>query len=91
MAEIPTPGAAGPNVSTPAFPSNAFAITPNDADTFASPVSVFVGGAGAVRVIPAGGSTPVTFSGLGAGAMLPCRVKAVYSTSTTATSLVAVY
>lgn len=91
MPVIATPGAAGPNASTPSYPSNAFAITPADADTFASAVSVYVGGAGNVRCVPAGGSSPVTFVGLAAGQMLPVRVTAVYNTSTTATNLMAVY
>jgi hypothetical protein len=74
----------------PAFPSGAIAITPSDADTFLQPVAVYVGATGNVAVTPASGGANVTFVGLPAGAMVPCMVRAVLSTGTTATSLIGV-
>jgi hypothetical protein len=77
----------------PMFPGGAKAITKSDTDTFSSPVTVHVGGAGVVRVVPeyngnAGATVDFTVP---AGGLVPCRVWAVYSTGTTATVMVAVY
>lgn len=74
----------------PAFPSGAVAITPADADTFLKPVAVYVGGTGNVAVTPANGGADVIFVGVPAGTMVPCMVRAVLSTGTTATSLIGV-
>lgn len=71
------------------FGYHAKAITPADADVYDRDFYVYVGGDGNVAAVPAGSNTPVTFSGLKAGSVLPCKVKAVYSTNTTATLLVA--
>ena len=75
----------------PAFPGGALALTPSDADTFPVPVTVYVGAAGNVAVLPWNGGAAVTFVGLPAGSVLPCRVAGVLSTGTTAASLVGVY
>ncbi len=75
----------------PFFPSGAKAITKSDTDTFAIPVALYVGVTGNVVVTPANGVTDVTFTGVPAGAMLPVMVKAVKSTSTTASGFVAIY
>lgn len=93
MAVVTTPN--DTNDSSTDFPDGmAKAITPNDADTFASPVRVYVGGAGNVAVRPwnSGASgAAVTFTAPAVGSMLPVRVIAVLATGTTATNLVACY
>lgn len=91
MAEISCPNPSNPGPVVPVFPGGAKAITPADADTFAVPVAVYVGVTGNVAVTPANGGANVTFVGVPAGAVLPIMVRAVLSTGTTATSLVACY
>lgn len=95
MAVINLPYGVAPKDEVPMFPSAAFAITPSNDDTFATPVSVYVGGAGTVRVIPfasAGEDSPTTVDfEVPAGGMIPVRVAAVLSTGTDATLLVGVY
>tara|TARA_Y100000310_G_scaffold339155_1_gene430953 strand:- start:202 stop:669 length:468 start_codon:yes stop_codon:yes gene_type:complete len=51
---------------------------------------LYVGGAGNVRVLTAG-SDDVTFTGVNAGTFLPIQVLRVYSTSTTATTILALW
>jgi len=76
-------------LDSPAF--NAAAVTPNDgADLPTDARSLFVGGAGNIQVTTTGGDT-VTFIGVLAGSILPVRVSRVWSTSTTATNIVALY
>lgn len=75
--------------------TDAIAVTPSDTvdipTTPAKPVrAVWIGGAGNLRVDTADG-TDVTFTGCLAGSLIPISVTRVYSTSTTATSIVAVY
>lgn len=65
------------------------AITKSDADVYDRGFYVYVGVAGDVAVLPEGSATSVTFAGMQAGCVLPCKVKAVLSTGTTASSLVA--
>ena len=75
-----------PNSNTPLYPTAAQTLTVADQDL---PVgAIYVGGGGAVSVIPADGSTAVTFSGLSAGQMVPVLVKALRASGTTATNLV---
>ena len=77
------------SIEAPAF--RAAAVTPNDsADLAATSRALYVGGAGNVRVTTAGGDT-VTFTGVPAGAILPVRVRRVFSTSTTATTILALW
>lgn len=52
--------------------------------------ALYVGGAGDVKVVTVGGST-VTFTGVPAGTILPVTVVRVFSTLTTATSLVGMW
>jgi len=74
-----------------AFPDRAVAITPHATDVFSAPVSVFVGVAGTVTIVPAGQpSTTVQFT-MPAGSIVPCRAIAVRASGTAATGLVAVY
>ncbi|NNH59461.1 hypothetical protein HLI01_22255 [Rhizobium laguerreae] len=77
------------NVVDPA--SNAAAVTPNDStDLTYTSRAIYIGGAGNLAVIMAGGQT-VTFTGVLAGAVIPIRASRVMSTNTTATSIVAVW
>jgi hypothetical protein len=71
--------------------SNAVAVTPHDStDLSQTSRALFVGGAGNLVAVMAGGST-VTFTGVVAGSILPIRVTRVNSTNTTATSIVSIY
>lgn len=74
------------------FPANdAAAVTPNDTTQLSFVTrGLYVGGAGNVAVLMASGQT-VTFVGVPAGTVLPIRIARVNSTSTTATSIVALY
>ena len=91
MGVVATPNNSNMQPALPGFPGAAFAITKSDSDTFAQPVTVFVGGAGDVAILPANGGAAVTFKGLPAGSVVPCRAIAVMSTNTSATDMVAVY
>lgn len=90
----------GPDVGAQAKPqltstepiSSAAAITPNNGVTFTTRCrAIFVGGAGNLTIDVADGGTNLAFNGLTAGTILPVRTKRVYSTGTTATSLVCLY
>lgn len=71
---------------------NLAAVTPNDSTDLAYVTrAVYVGGAGNMVVTPAGGGSNVTLVGIPAGSILPIRVSRILSTSTTATSIVALY
>ena len=91
MATITLSNPSNPSAILPVLPSGAAAITPNDADSFSGPVSVYVGTTGDVAVRPANGGAAVTFVGVPAGAVLPVRVIGVNATGTTASNLIAVY
>lgn len=92
MAKIQLSSPTNITSGVPVFPFGAIAITPSDADTFSEPVSVYVGVAGNVAVIPGNGvGGSVTFVGVPAGSVLPCQVRTVLATGTTASSLVAIY
>lgn len=70
--------------------SNAAAIT-EDNDTDLTQVGVvYVGGDGDVKVTTINGQT-VTFKNMAAGTFLPCVVKRVFDTDTTAVDLVLCY
>ena len=73
------------------FPRNAVAITKSDTVDLPTEMVIYVGVAGDVRVIPAGGNAPITFTGLAAGSAVPVMVTRVLSAGTTASSLVGVY
>jgi hypothetical protein len=77
----------------PQYPAGAFAITGNDSVNLQNPCVVYVGsiaGGAAVKVTTANGDT-VTFNGLVAGTIIPVQVIRVWSSVTTATSLVGIY
>lgn len=90
MATIATPNPTSASGAAPVAPDNAQIITPNDTDTFASAVEVYVGGAGIVSCVPAGGNAALVVT-VPAGGFVPFRVSQVRATGTTATLLVAVY
>lgn len=69
---------------------NGAAITPNDSTTINTTRGLYVGVTGDVKVDLAGGDT-VTFVGLAAGIIHPISATRVYSTGTTATSVVGLY
>lgn len=70
---------------------NAFGITGNDgADLAQVTRGLYVGASGNVKVTLVGGDT-VTFVELAVGVIHPLRITRVWSTGTTATSIVGVY
>lgn len=70
---------------------NAAAVTPNDStDLTTTARALWVGGAGDVSVITAGGDT-VTLEGAAAGGIIPVCVSRVRATGTTATDIVALW
>lgn len=80
----------GETLTSPA--DNAVAVTPhNSTDLTYASRALYVGGAGNLSVEMVGGQSAVVFSGVPAGTILPIRVTRVNSTSTTATSIVAIY
>ncbi len=90
MATIATPNITAVSPSCPALPNGALAVTPSDTDTFAVPVSIYVGGAGIVTCTPVNGNAAVAIT-MAAGSVIPFRVSAVKATGATATLMVAVY
>jgi hypothetical protein len=74
----------------PMFPGGARTVTPSDTVNLSYPSVIYVGVGGNVQVTTAQGDQ-VTFVGLLAGQIIPVQVIRVWSTSTTATSLLAIY
>jgi hypothetical protein len=69
---------------------HAFAISPDNSNELSfSTRGIYVGVSGDLKVDLIGSGT-VTFVGLAAGVIHPLRVKKVYATGTTATSIVGV-
>lgn len=74
------------SITGPAF--HGFAVTPNDgAELPEMTRALYVGATGALHVLLASGAE-VTFAGVAGGTMLPIRVRKVFATGTTATSIV---
>jgi hypothetical protein len=70
---------------------NAFAVTPNDStDLTISTRGIYVGSSGALKVTTVRGDE-ITFTNLAAGIIHPIRVARVWSTGTTASSIVGVF
>jgi hypothetical protein len=76
--------------TTVVFPIKAVAITPSDT-TILDACAIYVGVGGDVAVMPAGGTSAVTFKNAPAGSVIPLTVVKVMSTNTTATNMVGVY
>jgi hypothetical protein len=74
----------------PMFPGGAKTVTPSDTVNLTYPSVIYVGVAGNVQVTTAQGDQ-VTFNGLLAGQVIPVQVIRVWSASTTATNLLAIY
>ena len=70
--------------------TNGVAVVTSDITSFI-PSALFVGVAGDVAVMFAGGGTPVVFKNVPAGAFLPINVVQVYATNTTATDIVRLF
>ena len=70
---------------------SAVAVTPHDSNDIDVTRSLYVGGAGNIKVDMHETGTAVTFEGVLAGSILPLRVSRVYSADTTATLIVALY
>lgn len=72
--------------------NHAEAVTPHDSTNFTAGACeyLYVGGAGVLVVVLVGGAT-VTFAAVPAGTTIPVRAIRVNATSTTATSIVALY
>ena len=79
--------AANSHGSTPT--SSAFAITPSDTvDLDVAVRGIYVGAGGNLRVLLEDDTSPVTLVGVITGVIYPLRVRRVYSSSTTASSLI---
>lgn len=77
---------------TTTMPDNAIALDVSAADAeFPFPVHIWVGGAGNVKVVPANAVSGNVTITMPAGMPIPFRVRAVISSGTTATALIAVY
>jgi hypothetical protein len=78
---------------TTAFPTRAKAVVKSDVVKFSVPSTIYVGGAGTVRVLPWNAereADTVDFV-MAAGAILPVQVKKVLESGTNATSMVRVF
>lgn len=78
----------GQSVDSPA--KRAFAITLSDSDQSIATRAIYVGSGGDIKVDTVDGDT-VTFTAVPQGTILPIRARRVYSTGTTASSLVGMY
>lgn len=65
-------------------------VVPSDVAFIENTRSLYVGGAGNVKVTLLSG-VDITFSGVGAGTFMPIQVTRVFATGTTATLIVALY
>ena len=74
----------------PMFPGGAKTVTPSDTVNLSYPSVIYVGVGGNVQVTTAQGDQ-VIFVGLLAGQVIPVQVIRVWSTSTTATTMLAIY
>ena len=78
-----------PGLTSPGI--DAFAVTPSNGNDLPQVTrALYVGGAGSVRVELVSGSE-ATFEAMQAGIMYPLRVRKVFSTGTSAQSLVGIY
>jgi hypothetical protein len=68
----------------------AAAVTPHNTNDIIETYSLYIGGAGALKVDMSDGSTQ-TFTAVAAGSVVPIAVTRVYSTGTTATGIIALY
>lgn len=71
--------------------SQAVAVTPSDSTVLAMTRSLYVGGAGNLRLLLWNDTATVDFIAVAVGSVLPLRVRKVYNAGTTATNIVALY
>ena len=69
---------------------NAIAVTPSDTIDLTHASTLYIGGTGNIKVNTEGGQT-TTFTAIQKGTTLPVLVKRVWSTDTTATSIIALW
>jgi len=74
----------------PMFPGDAVVIVPSDTVRLLTNAVIYVGGGGNVTVTTAQG-TKLAFTGVLGGGVIPVQVIQVWSTGTTATSMVGIY
>ena len=74
----------------PMFPGDAVVIVPSDSVNLTTAAVIYVGVGGNVKVTTAQG-TAITFTGVVAGSVIPIQVMRVWSTGTTATSMVGIF
>lgn len=91
MATINTTKPTNLQPTFPGFPGSAVAVTLGEDVTFTAPVTLWVGTAGDVTVLPANGGSAVTFKEVPAGACIPLRVIGIVNATTDAADLVAIY
>lgn len=70
------------------LPGTVVAVTPDDDDE-CNALGLFVGTGGDVAVLPAGNTASVIFANVPDGSFLPCQVKKVLATGTTASDILA--
>ena len=81
---------AQPGNRTPIFPTQAATVTASDSTTF-EPSVVLCQVSGDIKVQPAGGGTAVTYASWPANTPIPLMVVMVYTTGTTATTIIRHY
>ena len=74
----------------PMFPGGAATVTPSNTVNLAYPAVIYVGVGGNVRVLTAQGDD-VVFANVPSGFVVPVQVLRVFSTNTTATTMLAIY
>jgi hypothetical protein len=70
--------------------TRAAAVTPNDS-TVVNCNAIYVGGAGNISVVLQSDNTPVTFTAVPVGSILPVAARIIRATGTTATLMVALF
>lgn len=71
---------------------SAAAVTPHNTNALsATSRALYIGGAGDIKIDLADSGSAITFVGVPAGTILPVQATRVYSTGTTATSIVALF
>lgn len=71
-------------------PDNASAVTPSDSSNLTNPGILYVGGAGDLSVVTAGGNT-VSLVGVSAGSFIPLQIARVNATGTDATNILVLF
>lgn len=87
-----TPANLPANAQFPMYPPQCAAVTPSDTVDFDVPSTVYVGVGGVVAAVPwlPAGASAVNFT-IPTGGVVPCLLRRVNSTNTTATTMVRVY